>query len=114
MRSKILQHFVLILVALLVLSLFNIAGAADMSSSNAIDDGTITTTVKSKIQKDKSLNDAKIDVDTSNGEVTLQGKAATRADKERAAQLASSVDGVKKVDNNLQTPSCPIGANWEC
>jgi hyperosmotically inducible periplasmic protein len=67
-----------------------------------IDDTTLTTSVKTKLLADKLVNLTRIDVDTYNGVVSLNGVVSTPAEKERAEEIAQSVDGVKKVVNNLQ------------
>ena len=67
-----------------------------------IDDTTLTASVKTKLALDKLANLTRIDVDTYNGVVSLNGVVQTAADKERAEQIAQSVEGVRKVVNNLQ------------
>jgi hyperosmotically inducible protein len=67
-----------------------------------IDDTTLTTSVKTKLLADKLVNLTRIDVDTYNGVVSLNGVVSTPAEKERAEEIARGVDGVKKVVNNLQ------------
>jgi hyperosmotically inducible protein len=46
-----------------------------------------------------------VDVDTTNGVVSLNGVVESQEQKARAEQLASRVDGVRKVVNNLQIQS---------
>jgi len=108
---------------LFVLSFVNIVGAADANSYN---DRAITSIVQDKLQTDSQLMGSSIVVDTRDGEVTLKGTVNSQADINRATQLASYVDGVKKVDNRLTTLTsrryeakpgmigCQIGANWAC
>ena len=67
-----------------------------------IDDTTLTTTVKTKLAADTLKNLTRIDVDTYNGVVSLNGIVSTPEEKQRAEEIARSVDGVKKVINNLQ------------
>ena len=43
----------------------------------------------------------RIDVDTPDGTVTLNGSADSAANMERAATIARGVSGVKSVDNRL-------------
>lgn len=66
-----------------------------------IDDLTITTTVTAGFAKDPDLSVLKINVDTRNGAVTLNGSAPTEAAREKAATLAKAVKGVNSVDNKL-------------
>ena len=101
MQSKVWKKSILIMVPLLlVLSFVNIVGATDANSYN---DRAITSKVEDKIQTDSQLMGSSIIVDTRDGEVTLKGTVNSQADVNRAAQLASYVDGVKKVDNRLTT-----------
>ena len=67
-----------------------------------IDDLTITTTVTAGFAKDPDLSVLKINVDTRDGAVTLKGSAPTSAARDKAADLAKAVKGVKSVDNKLE------------
>ena len=77
-----------------------IAAATDKTAA-AIDDATITTKVKTAVLAEPGLKTLQIDVDTKNGVVMLSGTVDSTALKERAAQVAQAVNGVKSVDNNL-------------
>lgn len=66
-----------------------------------IDDLTITTAVTTGLAKDPELSALKINVDTRNGAVTLNGSAPTESTREKAATLAKAVKGVNSVDNKL-------------
>ncbi|HYQ96966.1 MAG TPA: BON domain-containing protein [Candidatus Nitrosocosmicus sp.] len=70
-----------------------------------IDDTTITTTVKSKLAVDKASSLTRVGVDTIRGTVHLTGVVDSQATKNKAAEIAQSVDGVKNVVNNLQVQS---------
>lgn len=90
----------LALAALLIVS-----GCTAMTGQTAgenVDDATITATVKSKLVADKAANLTRIDVDTTNKVVSLNGVVETPEQKARAQQLASEVSGVRNVKNNLQ------------
>jgi len=78
-------------------------GAVEMAdrAGDAVADAAITTTINGELAKDERLSAMDIDVDTSNGRVALKGTAPDEASKERATQLASTVDGVVSVDNQL-------------
>ena len=69
--------------------------------SNKVKDAAITTAVNAKIAQDPKLSVMRINVDTVNGRVLLKGSAPDTASSERAEQLASTVDGVVSVDNQL-------------
>jgi len=57
--------------------------------------------VKSALGADPALKMLAIDAGASDGVVTLYGTADTRAHREKAAQVASGVAGVKSVKNEL-------------
>ncbi|HLX23536.1 MAG TPA: BON domain-containing protein [Usitatibacter sp.] len=78
----------------------DIASASDQTGKT-LDDAAITASVKTDILKDADLSVLKIDVDTKDGVVTLNGLANTEDAKTRATRLASGVKGVKEVHNNL-------------
>src|SRR5262245_15533948 len=67
-----------------------------------IDDATITASVKSKLVADKPANLTRVDVDTNNGSVYLNGVVESAEQKARAEELARQAKGVKSVVNNLQ------------
>jgi osmotically-inducible protein OsmY len=70
-----------------------------------IDDTTITTSVKSKLAVDKASSLTRVGVETTRGTVQLTGVVDSQATKNKAAEIAQSVDGVKNVVNNLQIQS---------
>jgi hyperosmotically inducible periplasmic protein len=67
-----------------------------------IDDTNLTATVKAKLTADKASNLTRVEVNTTNSVVYLTGIVDTAAQRDRAQEIASKVDGVKKVVNNLQ------------
>jgi hyperosmotically inducible protein len=71
----------------------------------AVDDTAITAKVKERIATDKRLEDSKISVMTANGIVTLAGSAPTHEAATTAEDVASSVNGVKGVENRISAPS---------
>ena len=70
-----------------------------------VDDSTITASVKAKLVGDKVANLTRVDVDTTNQVVSLNGIVESSDQKQRAEQLAKQVSGVKRVQNNLQVQS---------
>lgn len=70
--------------------------------ANKTKDIAITTEIKTLLARDDQLSALKINVDTSAGQVVLQGSAPNDAARSRAADLARSVGGVLNVDNKLQ------------
>lgn len=79
--------------------------AATDKVATKVEDATITASVKAELARDNELSALEINVDTSNGNVSLSGPAPNRAARDRATQLASSVKGVTNVDNRLVVPS---------
>lgn len=71
----------------------------------AVADGTITATVKTELAKDPVLKARDINVDTEHGRVILRGTAPSADAKAKATQLASSVNGVVSVSNQLTVAS---------
>ena len=67
-----------------------------------VDDAGLTASVNAALVSDKPSNFTRIDVDTTNGVVALNGTVENAEQRARAEQLASRVNGVKKVVNNLQ------------
>ena len=73
------------------------------SAGRNIDDATITASVKAKLARDQAVGTlTKVNVTTTDGVVSLNGVVGNNAERARAARLANEVNGVRKVDNNLQ------------
>lgn len=68
----------------------------------SIDDDTITAKVKTALIGNPVTKAREIKVTTSHGVVELSGFVDSNEQKDTAAQVASSVQGVKGVDNELQ------------
>jgi hyperosmotically inducible protein len=64
-------------------------------------DATITSAVKMKFAADKTVDALDINVDTSDGNVTLTGKVRAKTEADQAITLARSVEGVKSVTPHL-------------
>jgi hyperosmotically inducible protein len=77
--------------------------SAAHKTGNAVSDAEITTAVKTKLLADKTVGGLKIDVDTSNGVVTLTGPVNSAAEKAQALKLAKATHGVKHVVSKLTT-----------
>lgn len=70
-------------------------------TAGAVDDATITAQVNASLAKDPDLSALKINVDTVNGKVTLNGPAPSTVARDRAESIAKSVEGVTEVSNQL-------------
>ena len=77
------------------------ARATGAAVASTVDDVSITASVSSSLAKDPALSATRIDVDTKNGVVTLQGPAPSAVAKSRAGDIAKAVQGVSRVDNRL-------------
>lgn len=74
-------------------------GSATVGS--AIDDGVITTTVKSALLADPNIKSLDIAVITRKGEVQLSGFVNSQSQIDQATAIARKVDGVTKVDSEM-------------
>jgi len=83
------------------------ASAQQRSVGQVIDDTTITTEIKAKLTADTLSNLTKIGVNTRDGVVTLTGDVDSLERKARAAQVASSIRGVRQVVDNVQVLGGP-------
>src|SRR4029077_1702990 len=92
--SRILQT-----VAVLVLVAF-VAGCKTTSSpGRQVDDAAIKTAVKAKLAADVKLSTlTNIDVNSTNGVVTLSGQVRDESDRVAAVAVARSVGGVVRVN----------------
>ena len=62
----------------------------------------LTAKIKSKMALDDTIRATRIDVDTSDGVVTLHGSVSSASQRERALQLARETDGVTSVVDRLE------------
>ena len=76
--------------------------AQQATAGQAIDDTTLTASVKARLVEDSAENATKINVETQNGVVQLTGFVDSSEAKTRAGQLARNVDGVRDVRNDLE------------
>ena len=86
------------------------ASAASMSSTahavgKAVDDSVITAKVKAAFVEDSKVDATDISVETYHGTVQLSGFADNSMQKDRAEKLASNVEGVKTVKNDIHLRS---------
>jgi len=75
--------------------------AADRTVGESIDDAGITAMVKTGLLSDDRTDGFDINVDTTDGRVTLTGGADSSAAKLAATTIAQDVEGVLSVDNQL-------------
>jgi osmotically-inducible protein OsmY len=87
----------------LAAALLGLSGCA--STGSFFDEASTTAKVKKAIYSEPSLKVMDISVSTDEGVVELTGSVKTRAERAKAAQVASKVEGVKKVNNQLKVVS---------
>jgi len=89
-------------VLVLATVLFGCQAMTGKTAGQNIDDAAITASVKSQLVADKASNLVRVDVDTNQGVVYLNGTVESPEQKVRAEELARRVRGVSGVVNNLQ------------
>jgi len=94
-------------VMVLVLSIFFLAGGYQMAQSEGMKDtaldAKITSSVKAHLAKDDRLKTlTQISVKTVDKTVYLTGIVPTQQEKDMAEKVASGVEHVQKVVNNLE------------
>lgn len=78
------------------------SGAKTVQSlAGKADDAAITASLATEFAKDADLSAIRIDIDTKDGNVTLDGPAPTAAARDKATTLAKSIKGVTSVSNKL-------------
>lgn len=66
-----------------------------------IDDTALTSSVKSALMADDTVRSFDIDVETRNGEVSLNGQVESQTQIDQAVSVARNVSGVREVNSNL-------------
>ena len=89
------------------LALFVVSCTTTQSAGTQMDDASIHAAVKAKLTVDRFSNIVNIDINVTNGVVTLAGEVPNAKVKSEAKDEAKSVSGVKRVINNLQVTSPP-------
>lgn len=77
------------------------------SPGEQFDDQTITAKVKTKLTADRFSNIVNIEVNVTHGVVTLSGEVPNERVKRDAEAEARSVEGVRRVNNDLQVSNPP-------
>jgi len=93
------------IVGMMFLALVGCQAMTGKTAGQNVDDASLTASVKSTLVADKAANLTRIDVDTNNGVVSLNGVVESAQQKARAEELARRVDGVRGINNNLQISS---------
>jgi osmotically-inducible protein OsmY len=97
------NKFVTFIFAILLASLLGCAATSTKEGTGEyFDDTAITTKVKAAIFEEPSLKSAEINVETFKGTVQLSGFVSSRADINKAVELARGVKGVTSVKNDMR------------
>jgi outer membrane lipopolysaccharide assembly protein LptE/RlpB len=86
----------------------SIAGKADASpigTDVSIEDAELTAKVRAALSSEPSLQSQRIDVDTQDAVVTLEGTVESSAMRDRAIAIAGAVNGVVEVRDKLDAGS---------
>jgi osmotically-inducible protein OsmY len=74
----------------------------DVSAGEEVSDAWIVTKVKSQLAADPEVNSFNIDVDATQGEVTLSGVVTDQRARTEAERIARATEGVKSVRNEIR------------
>jgi c(7)-type cytochrome triheme protein len=77
------------------------AASKKESPGEYVDDAVITGKIKAAVLQEPSLKSAEINVETSKGIVQLTGFVRSRADINKAVEVAKRIEGVKSVKNDM-------------
>jgi osmotically-inducible protein OsmY len=100
---RLANRFVTVIFAILLASLFGCAGTSTKEGTGEyVDDTVITTKVKAAIFNEPTLKSAEINVETFKGTVQLSGFVNSRADINKAVEVARAVAGVTSVKNDMR------------
>ncbi len=98
-RNIFIRYFVLMM---LIAALVACASTSKREGAGEyVEDSVITTKIKSLLAADDFLKSFQINVETYKGTVQLSGSVDSQKTIDKAAEIASSVKGVKSVKNNL-------------
>lgn len=97
------NRFVTFIFAVLLASLLGCAETSTRQGTGEyFDDTVITTKVKAAIFNEPTLKSSEINVETFKGTVQLSGFVSSRADINKAVELARGVKGVTSVKNDMR------------
>ena len=77
-------------------------GPTSASTGQQIDDTVITSKIKTAFVKDPAVSTLNIGVETFKGTVQLSGFANNQTEVSRAVELASDVQGVRSIKNDIR------------
>ena len=92
------------------MTIASIPASPDATLGDKIDDASITAEVKSSLLSHHSTSAVHTTVSTTDGVVTVSGVAKNDAEKSLVTKLATDINGVTSVINNM-TIAVPVAAN---
>ena len=102
-ESGLFNRFATFCFAVLLISFLGCASTPKQEGTGEyLDDTVITTNVKAAVFGEPSLKSAEINVETFKGVVQLSGFVSSRADINKAVEVARSVKGVESVKNDMR------------
>src|SRR5262249_11790498 len=78
-----------------------IAFGAAACQEQTVDDASLTAKVKAKMIADGRVSATRVSVNSVGGVVTLKGEVPTAQEKSAAEEIAKTVEGVKRVSNEI-------------
>ena len=102
-RVRMIPSIVLAIAVMASTAVFGEGCNTEQSPKRQLSDAQITTQIKTKLASDvRASSVANIQVNTTNGVVTLAGQVENDGVKHSAEIVSGSVPGVVRVNNNLQ------------
>ena len=100
---RAISSIILVMAAVSFIAIFAESCNTTQSPNRQVNDAQITTQIKAKLASDVNASSlANVDVNTTNGIVTLAGQVENAEVKRSAETVTASVPGVVRVNNNLQ------------
>lgn len=96
-----MKSLILAIATVLSISACSFTGKQPNNVSAHISDMEVTTKVKTTLQSDNELKPFNIAVVTTKGDVRLTGTVESQAQKDRATQIARSMDGAHTLHDEL-------------
>jgi osmotically-inducible protein OsmY len=96
-----IRLFSMLLAVLFGFSTAHVCAATTEGATEYMDDAVMTTKVKAAMVNEPALKASDVKVETNKGTVPLSGFAGSKAEADKAAEVARSVKGVTAVQNEM-------------
>jgi len=101
--NNLIKFFSAIFLALTLITATGCASSPKQEGTGEyFDDSVITSKVKAALLNTPNLNSNEISVETFKGVVQLSGFVSTRAEVNKAVEVARGINGVKSVKNDMR------------